>query len=465
MNRKFRHLTIYLTLQLFTSYSYCQEVVDSTYDNESKNNKFEHQFTYSSDFGLNFSSKNESFANARKNSMNFSDDPVYLKIQSSVDYNAKSNNFLQYHLNYGFLISSQSSRNYERILENNGISDDQLHQEGNQASIRAYPHICQITFTSKNGLFLESGLINMNYGNSMLINPVNYLQRYITNPEDRMRFNEPNPGAFSFPATAIGFISSNHSFTLGAIPQISKSNNRFVREWIYAKDHNNIVYLLTNHSILNTKISTSTFINQVKKNALSKSDIAFGVETDAHLFSIGTVSSQSIITKGVTRLVSDPQNPTKCVLDSNSVAVKAMISATINLPFALSSITGGYYFNGAGYTKSEVNWFSANLDNGIKSNDPLWLKAISTFSAIDFRKHYLFATFSLPAYSDYIDFSLVGMYCISDRSAMLYAQNNFTLSDAIVLSLRDNLFLGGPTTAFGFTPYKNTFSILGSINF
>jgi hypothetical protein len=40
----------------------------------------------------------------------------------------------------------------------------------------------------------------MNYGNSMLLNPVKLLLKYVDAPEDRMRFNDPNPGAFSFPA-------------------------------------------------------------------------------------------------------------------------------------------------------------------------------------------------------------------------------------------------------------------------
>lgn len=447
--------------------SFCQSTNEFS-DIENKDNQespVKQQISFSTDLGLIYTAENSSFNRAFENSISASDAPFSLKVQNFAIYKAQFADIIQFQFSYGILMNSQPARPFEKTLEQVGIPYDQLHQNGNLAFLKAYPGNFQLTFTHQSGWLIETGLINMNYGNSMLLNPVNYLLKYVDAPEDRMRFNDPNPGAFSFPAIITGFVFPKNSIMIGVIPRVRQYCADFVREWIYQKTHNSLAFLRSSHDIGNTSLKTYSFIDQAHPEDYSKYYTGFGLELDAQAFSFGTLSAQGIISNGTVRLINSREKPDSAVSDTGSIVSRFAITATFNLPFALSSVSCGYYYNRAGYSSKESTWFFSGLGEGLKTGNQLWFNYFSKYSPLDLRRHYVFAIFSLPVFSEYLDLSALAVLCLEDRSLMLFAQNNFAISDVLTISVRDNLIFGDKKSAFGFTPYKNSLSLIASVSF
>ena len=124
-----------------------------------------------------------------------------------------------------------------------------------------------------------------------------------------MRFNDPNPGAFSFPAIITGFVFPKNSIIIGVIPRVRQYCADFVREWIYQKTHNSLAFLRSSHDIGNTSLKTYSFIDQAHPEDYSKYYTGFGLELDAQAFSFGTLSAQGIISNGTVRLINSREKP------------------------------------------------------------------------------------------------------------------------------------------------------------
>jgi len=446
-----------LTVSLFNIFCDEWDIFNKESQADSVDNLFSNEFKSGLKIKYLYAWKNDSLLNdltaAEIN-------PDIIKINYNLFYNLKMGNLLKLISNMQITVSNENNIKYKDIIKD-------------YESLSFY-HIgindMYFDFNINKAVFFSVGLLSTKIGNSLIFNPVNFVNRYVSDPAI--------PGAYCFPSFKLSFpYPGNNWFVLQFIPYFEKINTELSKKsyisFFQSNYKSNILALQSNHFIFDNSLSIDLFIEDAKPWTLKQLNFGFGGEVQIPIFEFLIFEAQGLYSNGYPPFTVDEikSNLEYGYISLNEdmadnyyfnfiITLKSTILSILNINFSYLYNQRGISYSGWSKIYSTLNIFMKDKDNSF--NTILDSFSGLEYSPVPFLQHLLLLTIGVPGITENLGADITGFFSIQNFSSQLILNIFYNFNDSISFNIEGSLNIGSYESPFKFIS-KNT--IGGSIDF
>lgn len=292
---------------------------------------------------------------------------------------------------------------------------------------------------------LEAGLLPVKLGNTLFVNPINYIDRFMD--------DSSQVGADTFPGLKTFYSFAQHSFSLTYIPKLfQQDESSYVSEIFQLGKTQNLAILQSNHYIWNGRLSFLAVLEE-RDTATSSRFPYCGIGGEAQIpFSSWVLNAQTLLSNGDARFalqqVEGGGDFVYFLPDAESrdeFFLEAFALATVPVFASKIEVSLGYWFNERGLTGDEQNELFMSLR---RASYPVVLGTASGIGdwALSYTRHVGILNLSYPRITDHLGMNNLLFLNLLDGSGKLQSVCFYDLSEMITMDLGAMLNFGESST-------------------
>lgn len=304
--------------------------------------------------------------------------------------------------------------------------------------------------------FLEVGLLPCNFGNSLFLNPYNYLSRYV---DDASQY-----GAYTFPGIKYTTTLASSSYALLWLPCLSthfdSPQKAFWDELLQTGKTKNLMMLQGNYYIGKSRFSLASYLEERDAWQFNNPYRGIGIEVQAPLYSDMIFNWQQLYSNGLApkglRTVAGTSEvyEFEAIPGSERDNYHQMIATLGFKPFAFLDVTLGYAYNGRGITQADLQQFSSGVAAlGGKSN-PNYATVMNSasdigYSPLKYVRELALINLAIPQITEYLTFNTANFIALDDGSCETNLFLEYTINDQACLAFTGMFRFGDPDSIWG----------------
>jgi hypothetical protein len=305
-------------------------------------------------------------------------------------------------------------------------------------------------------LFVRAGILPARFGNGLLFNPVNYLARFIADPEEI--------GSCSFPGIDISLSYGTNMFMLMYLA--------YQKEFFDFIDSNFTSLFETNYSSQLFIAKSSHYLFEANwaifaiLELTKDSDLYTGIGTELQLplSDFLNFHLDGLYSNGKGNFTAEPLSGVYYFSEDNSQSGRFFLDfyaeADLTL-FSLVTVKVGYLFNQRGLTDEDFARIADSLKQKTHPNYPIVLSSAAglAFSPIPFMGHLVTAGIIVPDIPKGFNINVFGLIDVFDLSFELLSAVSYKFNDNVEFAGSCKLYAGSPDSYFGATAVVSSIAL------
>jgi hypothetical protein len=332
-----------------------------------------------------------------------------------------------------------------------------------------------IEYNVLKNLFIDAGLLGINYGSNWLVNPVNYFAKFYSS-----QLNILDKQYYTIPSVKAGLIIDKFNLSLLYIPWIKGNDNQFMEgAFCYNSWQNpgHIVIIRNDLLLNNNKFSFYLYGEKSKTDSNGKYG-GIGMEFISPIFSWMNLNVQGTYLNGnkKSKIIKYNYNAADYYyLEQEPGSDKDFnLSGLLGFDFNIMNFANlgiNYFYNQAGLDKKEYNemvkGLSAAVNNDAYKNysDPEFFRnagflysVLRIYDPFKLRKNYMFISINKSNILEILMVNINSIVCLDDFSAMLYLMIKADYWENIEIFADGMISTGARYNVFGMNPVNGQFS-------
>ncbi len=281
---------------------------------------------------------------------------------------------------------------------------------------------------------LEAGLLPVKLGNALFVNPINYIERFIS--------DSSQVGADTFFGLKTFFSFAQHSFSIIYIPKLfQQEESSYFSDIFQLGKTDNLAIVQSNHYVWNGRLSFLGVLEE-RQDAVTSKFPYCGVGSEAQIpFPSWVLNAQMLLSNGETRFA--PQ-----ILEEGDEQVyflpdfkshddffwETFVLATVPVFTSKMEVSLGYWYNERGLTNDEQDELFTSLN---QTSHPAVLGASSGIgeAALSYTRHVGIVNLSYPRVTDHLGLNNLLFLNLLDGSGKLQSLCFYDLSEMLTMDL------------------------------
>lgn len=304
--------------------------------------------------------------------------------------------------------------------------------------------------------FIEVGVLPCNFGNSLFLNPYNYLNHYV---DDSSLY-----GAYSFPGIKYTIMTPSSSYSFLWLPCLTDPDNSrettFLAELIQAGKTNNLTMLQGNYYLGKGRLSLALYAEEKEAWQFNDPYLGTGIEAQFPIYSNCIFNFQFLHSNGLARKGLQPVKGVPGIYEFGDIVGSenngySEIIATLGFNlFSLLDITLGYAFNERGITKQTMQIFSKGVAKMDGKSDPNYIAVMDSaldlgYSPLDYVRHLGLINLNISQISDYLSFNAASFISLDDGSVETNLFLEYIINDQTYVDFIGMRRFGDKNSIFG----------------
>jgi hypothetical protein len=288
---------------------------------------------------------------------------------------------------------------------------------------------------------VEVGLLPIKLGNALFANPINYVERFVT--------DSSLIGADTFLGVKTFFSFAQHSFSMTYIPKLfQQDESSYYSDIFQLGKTENLAILQSNHYVWNGRLSFLGILEEREAGTSSRFPYG-GIGGEAQIpFPSWVLNAQILFSNGDARFMlqrleeGEPEVYFLPDLDSREdFFLETFVMATVPVFASKMETSLGYWYNERGLTADEQDELFVSLK---QTSHPAVLGAASGIgeSALSYIRHVGILNLSYPRITDHLGVNSLLFLNLLDGSGKLQSVCFYDLSEMITVDLGAMLNFG-----------------------
>ena len=307
-----------------------------------------------------------------------------------------------------------------------------------------------IPVVEKGDMIIDTGVLSANFGSSLFLNPVNYLDRYVVDPQKQ--------GSYGFVGTKLSHFDESDYYALYYFPRFSLKD----------KDNNNIVLFRKNTYLTGKRFSFYFFAEEKDPWEFNNPYLGFGLDSNFSIASNYLFNGQVFYSNGETRStvkeLTVDSVPFLIPEEGSEKDLYLDLFMTINtVLFDDLDLTFGYLYNGRGLSEGEISRLLSGLE--LSKDKPGFNDAANSASGL------LKSPYSYSEHLGLINTTIKGVFNNTTLNQLWFIDikdRSFQVNNSLIWGLADNTEMefnytyrgGKDETLFGSALYSNEISFV-----
>lgn len=304
--------------------------------------------------------------------------------------------------------------------------------------------------------FIEAGVLPCNFGNSLFLNPYNYLNRYVNDPSVY--------GAYSFPGIKYTITTSSSSYSFLWLPCLADPDNvgetTFLAELVQAGKTKNLTMLQGNYYLGEGRLSLALYAEEKEAWQFDGPYLGTGLEAQFPIYSGCIFNLQFLHSNGLAKKGLQPIMGAPGIYEFEKIAGSenngySEIIATVGFKlFSALDITLGYAFNERGITKETMRQFSNGVAALDGKGDPNYSAVMGSaldlgYSPLDYVRQLGLINLNISQITEYLSLNAANFISLDDGSVETNLFLEYIINDQTYVDFIGMYRSGDKNSIFG----------------